>query len=147
MPKKNQMGEATGRLIDLDHAESVDSSRELRSVINQERLRKLELHFDYVSQVLKSPISKDVLKKDLQFDTGGDEFYMREVIMTRKKYFNLKVGEMEHEINLADLGWDKDVNLLQFFIRLLISSQVQNPPDFTEHESQSDKQVVRFLVR
>ena len=109
MSKKNQTGETTGRLIDLDHAKLADSSRELKSInIDQERFRELEIYCNFV---LKLPVSKNVIEKYLQFDARG-VVYIGDVLETRQTYFDLETGQTGDEITLADFGWDKDVSFL-----------------------------------
>ena len=143
MPKNDRTDQATGRLIDLDHAKLADSSRELKFInIDQERFRELEIYCNFV---LKLPISKNVIEKYLQFDARS-VVYIGDVLETRQTYFDLEAGQTGDEINLADFGWDKKVSCLQFFVRLLTISQVQNPPDFTKHKPRSGKQTVRCFI-
>src|SRR6266576_5614725 len=104
-----QNDETKGRLIDLDHAKVVSSSKtRITPNVSPEEIQDLKT----ICHVLKRfpSIDEDVLEASIASvpdkDLGHALHYIKSVVEIRVKYFGL---DTSREIKLADMGWHYQV--------------------------------------
>ena len=102
-----QNGNTVGRLIDLDHAKVVRSSRTIEAFnSNPQEVEDLEKMFN----MRLGSMNHEVIEKYLKYFAVKEAFsagqYITEVIKFRKTYFNL---DMNRGVKLDDIGWHYQV--------------------------------------
>ena len=102
-----QNGDTVGRLIDLDHAKVVRSSRTIEAFNSNQEVEDLE---KLCNILFRSTNHEGVIERFIKYfeveDAISTTLYISNVVECRKNYFGLDVN---HGVKLDDIGWHYQV--------------------------------------
>ena len=109
MPRNSESGETVGRLIDLDHAKVVESSRKIEAVDhNLNEVHDLEEMCRLRFRTMNDEVLEEFKKYFTVEDADNSYKYISDVIKIRVAHFDL---DKTCEIKLGDMGWHHEVGL------------------------------------